>query len=142
MAGGAVPDNVVRTGDLSLEDIDKRLEELRKLAPRYRMDKDAVRHRFARTSVPRDELENRLMVEMKLRLQEYDREAQVRQIDKQILTLLATRNLVRVADGRRYHHSPPPLPRTGSPIRGLCLGSFIRGLCRGGSGRPSRSRSS
>ena len=51
-----------------------------------------------------------------LRLQEYDREAQVRQIDKHILTLLATRNLVRVADNRHYQPDKPPRRKKKRPM--------------------------
>ena len=108
LGGAPLPSTVPASAGLTIEALDMKMAELVTLAPpEFSFNRLAiVQQRFNRTSTPREELVRTLEAVKALRLQEYDREASVRAIDAQWLTLRQHRHLLQVAARRQRHASP------------------------------------
>lgn len=99
MPPAAVPDT---PNSLTADQVLECMKQLEAKAPAYSFkDRDTVRNRHHRTSVPRADKERRLETTKQLELQEYDREAAVHDIDGQWLDLRAQLNRIRMADRRK-----------------------------------------
>jgi hypothetical protein len=99
---GTLPAFVAAERALTVDQVEKRMHELEQQAPSYSFkDRDTVRNRYNRSSVPRTTKERTLKTAMALQLQEYDREKRVHTIDEQWLELRAHKYRISLADRRK-----------------------------------------
>ena len=91
---------------LTVQACDNKLNELEALAPGFSFARRSlVQHRFNRTSVPRADFVRQLEMSKQLKLQEYDREAKVRPVDKQWLAVRAQRYIIMITARRKRRRS-------------------------------------
>ena len=87
---------------LTADQVKERMRQLEERAPGYSFkDRETVRNRHTRTSVPRATKIRSLQTAMNLKLQEFDREQKVHDIDTQWLECRTHLNDIRIADRRR-----------------------------------------
>ena len=93
---------------LNADQVQERMRALEQQAPAWNFkDRDTVRNRYNRSSVPRATIERRLKTAMALQLQEYDREAAVHTIDEQWLELRTHLYRIKITDRRRTGSKRP-----------------------------------
>ena len=104
LQGRALPAVVAPpVASITIQDLDAALTQLVALAPpEFPYSKfDHVEKRFQRTSRPRQDFKRAMEASMLLKLQEYDREAAVREIDRQWLSLRRQRNQLLLVSKRK-----------------------------------------
>lgn len=103
-----------------MESCDSKLEELEALAPDYEYTRMAVRNRLSRTNVSREERLRILQLRLDLEMDEYDREARVRDIDLAWMDVRATRNQLRIVGQRKRKRERSPCRRSSTTTCSIC----------------------
>lgn len=109
LLGGDLPEPVLEEEEeiLTAEQVIQTMAELVSRAPPNSdySTRSAVRNRVNRTTIPRSNLELQLQASMNLKLEEYDREAKIREIDLKWLGLG-----IHLNDLKKKHKRTNPVP--------------------------------